>query len=203
MIIAGAGGAAHLAGVIAALQGLDSLLAIVQMPSGVPVGTLAIGPARRTPACSARSSPTRDLTCGDDRRRTGRSTVPRRLAGTKCTRKRNGTLAARGSTTHPAKTMPKPPAALAGSDDSLAPLTLSRLHASMTGAWLVPVSPKTAAADTSRHAASPARVCRPPHGMRFNAVPDWMRLLTPQPLRCARIRCPSPVRRLGGGNRHG
>jgi 5-(carboxyamino)imidazole ribonucleotide mutase len=58
VIIAGAGGAAHLAGVIAAhtwlpvlgvpiqskaLQGLDSLLSIVQMPGGVPVGTLAIG----------------------------------------------------------------------------------------------------------------------------------------------------------------
>src|SRR5687767_13710058 len=59
VIIAGAGGAAHLAGVIAAytlvpvlgvpmqsaLQGLDSLLSIVQMPGGVPVGTLAIGKA--------------------------------------------------------------------------------------------------------------------------------------------------------------
>jgi 5-(carboxyamino)imidazole ribonucleotide mutase len=60
VIIAGAGGAAHLAGVIAAktlvpvlgvpmqsaaLQGLDSLLSIVQMPKGIPVGTLAIGPA--------------------------------------------------------------------------------------------------------------------------------------------------------------
>jgi 5-(carboxyamino)imidazole ribonucleotide mutase len=58
VIIAGAGGAAHLAGVIAAytwlpilgvpiqskaLQGLDSLLSIVQMPAGVPVGALAIG----------------------------------------------------------------------------------------------------------------------------------------------------------------
>jgi len=58
VIIAGAGGAAHLAGVIAAytwlpilgvpiqskaLQGLDSLLSIVQMPGGVPVGALAIG----------------------------------------------------------------------------------------------------------------------------------------------------------------
>ncbi|HEX3000039.1 MAG TPA: 5-(carboxyamino)imidazole ribonucleotide mutase [Armatimonadota bacterium] len=58
VIIAGAGGAAHLAGVIAAettlpvigvpipstpLQGLDSLLAIVQMPSGIPVATVAIG----------------------------------------------------------------------------------------------------------------------------------------------------------------
>jgi len=58
VIIAGAGGAAHLAGVIAAhtslpvigvpipstsLQGLDSLLAIVQMPAGIPVATVAIG----------------------------------------------------------------------------------------------------------------------------------------------------------------
>lgn len=59
VIIAGAGGAAHLAGVIAAhtvlpvigvpitsaLNGLDSLLSTVQMPKGVPVGTVAIGPA--------------------------------------------------------------------------------------------------------------------------------------------------------------
>ncbi len=60
VIIAGAGGAAHLAGVAAAktilpvlgvpieskaLKGLDSLLSIVQMPGGVPVGTLAIGKA--------------------------------------------------------------------------------------------------------------------------------------------------------------
>jgi 5-(carboxyamino)imidazole ribonucleotide mutase len=60
VIIAGAGGAAHLPGMIAAqtivpvlgvpvqsraLQGLDSLLSIVQMPGGVPVGTLAIGEA--------------------------------------------------------------------------------------------------------------------------------------------------------------
>ena len=60
VIIAGAGGAAHLAGVVAskttlpilgvpiqskALQGLDSLLSIVQMPAGIPVGTLAIGAA--------------------------------------------------------------------------------------------------------------------------------------------------------------
>jgi 5-(carboxyamino)imidazole ribonucleotide mutase len=58
VIIAGAGGAAHLAGVIAAhttlpvigvpipstsLQGLDSLLATVQMPAGIPVATVAIG----------------------------------------------------------------------------------------------------------------------------------------------------------------
>jgi 5-(carboxyamino)imidazole ribonucleotide mutase len=60
VIIAGAGGAAHLPGMIAAqtclpvlgvpvqsrsLQGLDSLLSIVQMPGGIPVGTLAIGAA--------------------------------------------------------------------------------------------------------------------------------------------------------------
>jgi 5-(carboxyamino)imidazole ribonucleotide mutase len=60
VIIAGAGGAAHLPGVTAAktslpvlgvpleataLQGMDALLAIVQMPAGVPVGTLAIGKA--------------------------------------------------------------------------------------------------------------------------------------------------------------
>lgn len=60
VIIAGAGGAAHLAGVIAghtwlpvlgvpiqsaALHGLDSLLSIAQMPGGIPVGTLAIGTA--------------------------------------------------------------------------------------------------------------------------------------------------------------
>ena len=65
VIIAGAGGAAHLAGGIAAytpvpvlgvpmqsaaLQGLDSLLSIVQMPGGVPVGTLAIGKAGATNA---------------------------------------------------------------------------------------------------------------------------------------------------------
>lgn len=59
VIIAGAGGAAHLAGVAASittlpvlgvpieskLKGLDSLLSTVQMPSGIPVGTLAIGKA--------------------------------------------------------------------------------------------------------------------------------------------------------------
>ena len=60
VIIAGAGGAAHLPGMVAslttlpvlgvpvqskALSGLDSLLSIVQMPAGVPVGTLAIGAA--------------------------------------------------------------------------------------------------------------------------------------------------------------
>ena len=59
VVIAAAGGAAHLAGVIAAktlipvlgvpmeskLQGIDSLLSMVQMPAGIPVGTLAVGKA--------------------------------------------------------------------------------------------------------------------------------------------------------------
>ena len=65
VIIAGAGGAAHLPGMLAAqttipvlgvpvestmLKGLDSLLSIVQMPGGIPVGTLAIGKAGATNA---------------------------------------------------------------------------------------------------------------------------------------------------------
>lgn len=65
VIIAGAGGAAHLPGMTAAktslpvlgvpvqskmLSGIDSLLSIVQMPAGIPVGTLAIGPAGATNA---------------------------------------------------------------------------------------------------------------------------------------------------------
>ena len=65
VIIAAAGGAAHLAGVVAAhtvlpvlgvpmqsaaLGGIDSLLSTVQMPAGIPVGTLAIGPAGATNA---------------------------------------------------------------------------------------------------------------------------------------------------------
>ena len=65
VVIAGAGGAAHLPGMVAAhtvvpvlgvpvqsaaLQGLDSLLSIVQMPAGVPVATLAIGKAGATNA---------------------------------------------------------------------------------------------------------------------------------------------------------
>lgn len=65
VIIAGAGGAAHLPGMVAAmthlpvlgvpvqsraLSGMDSLLSIVQMPAGVPTGTLAIGEAGATNA---------------------------------------------------------------------------------------------------------------------------------------------------------
>ena len=65
VLVAGAGGAAHLPGMTAAktslpvlgvpvqsraLNGMDSLLSIVQMPAGIPVGTLAIGPAGATNA---------------------------------------------------------------------------------------------------------------------------------------------------------
>jgi len=65
VIIAGAGGAAHLPGMTAAhttlpvlgvpveshaLKGMDSLLSIVQMPAGIPVGSLAIGPSGATNA---------------------------------------------------------------------------------------------------------------------------------------------------------
>lgn len=65
VVIAGAGGAAHLPGMVAsmtrlpvlgvpvqsaALNGMDSLLSIVQMPAGIPVGTLAIGKAGATNA---------------------------------------------------------------------------------------------------------------------------------------------------------
>jgi 5-(carboxyamino)imidazole ribonucleotide mutase len=68
VIIAGAGGAAHLPGVTAALtplpvigvpmeskalKGLDSLLSIVQMPSGIPVATVAIGGARNAGVLAA------------------------------------------------------------------------------------------------------------------------------------------------------
>ncbi len=68
VIIAGAGGAAHLPGMTAAyttvpvvgvpvpsrhLQGLDSLLSIVQMPSGVPVATVAIGQAKNAAILAA------------------------------------------------------------------------------------------------------------------------------------------------------
>ncbi|MHB1487088.1 MAG: 5-(carboxyamino)imidazole ribonucleotide mutase [Acidimicrobiales bacterium] len=69
VVIAGAGGAAHLPGMLAAvttlpvigvpvplryLDGLDSLLSIVQMPSGVPVATVAIGAARNAALLAAR-----------------------------------------------------------------------------------------------------------------------------------------------------
>ena len=78
VIIAGAGGAAHLPGMVAslthlpvlgvpvqskALSGQDSLLSIVQMPAGVPVGTLAIGDAGATNAGILAAS---ILALGDD-----------------------------------------------------------------------------------------------------------------------------------------
>jgi len=75
VIIAGAGGAAHLPGMLAAtttlpvigvpiplryLDGLDSLLSIVQMPNGVPVATVAIGGARNAALLAARILATGD-----------------------------------------------------------------------------------------------------------------------------------------------
>ena len=76
VIIAGAGGAAHLPGMLAALtplpvigvpvplkylDGMDSLLSIVQMPAGVPVATVAIGNARNAGLLAVRM-----LAAGDD-----------------------------------------------------------------------------------------------------------------------------------------
>jgi len=75
VIIAGAGGAAHLPGMLAAvtplpvigvpvplakLDGLDSLLSIVQMPAGVPVATVAIGNARNAGLLAVRILATSD-----------------------------------------------------------------------------------------------------------------------------------------------
>ena len=75
VIIAGAGGAAHLPGMLAAktlvpvlgvpvpatmLNGIDSLLSIVQMPAGVPVGTLAIGKPGAIERRAARRADARD-----------------------------------------------------------------------------------------------------------------------------------------------
>ncbi len=75
VVIAGAGGAAHLPGMLAAvtplpvigvpvplsrLDGLDSLLSIVQMPNGVPVATVAIGAARNAGLLAARILATGD-----------------------------------------------------------------------------------------------------------------------------------------------
>jgi len=79
VIIAGAGGAAHLPGMLAALtplpvigvpvalkylDGMDSLLSIVQMPAGVPVATVAIGNARNAGLLAVRI-----LAAADDRLR--------------------------------------------------------------------------------------------------------------------------------------
>ncbi len=80
VIIAGAGGAAHLPGMIAAstplpvlgvpvksskLSGLDSLLSVVQMPGGVPVGTLAIGGAKNAGLLAVQILATFDTTLLD------------------------------------------------------------------------------------------------------------------------------------------
>jgi 5-(carboxyamino)imidazole ribonucleotide mutase len=80
VVIAGAGGAAHLPGMLAALtplpvvgvpvplanlDGLDSLLSIVQMPAGVPVATVAVGNARNAGLLAVRI-----LAAGDDERGT-------------------------------------------------------------------------------------------------------------------------------------
>ena len=76
VIIAGAGGAAHLPGMIAAattlpvigvpvplkvLEGMDSLLSIVQMPAGIPVATVGIGNAKNAGLLAARILGTHDL----------------------------------------------------------------------------------------------------------------------------------------------
>lgn len=86
VIIAGAGGAAHLPGMVASatplpvigvpvplarLDGLDSLLSIVQMPAGVPVATVSIG-APATRACSP---------CACSARPTGAARADRRVPG--------------------------------------------------------------------------------------------------------------------------
>lgn len=96
VLIAGAGGAAHLAGVLAActplpviavpvplqnLQGLDSLLSMVQMPSGIPVATVAIGGGRNAGLLAARI-----LASGDDALRSRVEQFQRELADSVRTR---------------------------------------------------------------------------------------------------------------------
>jgi 5-(carboxyamino)imidazole ribonucleotide mutase len=90
VVIAGAGGAAHLPGMIAAatplpvigvprpldsLDGLDSLLSIVQMPAGVPVATVSIGGGRNAGLLAVRI-----LAVGDDRLRAAVSRFQSALA---------------------------------------------------------------------------------------------------------------------------
>ena len=107
VIIAGAGGAAHLPGMLAAvtplpvigvpvplalLDGLDSLLSIVQMPSGVPVATVSIGGARNAGLLAVRVLATSDaglqermekfqLELGDKARAKGEALRRRRSGG--------------------------------------------------------------------------------------------------------------------------
>src|SRR4051812_26757928 len=90
VVIAGAGGAAHLPGMIAAatplpvigvprpldsLDGLDSLLSIVQMPAGVPVATVSIGGGRNAGLLAVRI-----LASGDERLRAAMSSFQAELA---------------------------------------------------------------------------------------------------------------------------
>ena len=98
VIIAGAGGAAHLPGMVAAhtvlpvigvpvqsaaLNGLDSLLSIVQMPKGVPVATVAIGAVGRRQRRAARGRHSRDVAPGAAR---AAAAVPRRHRATQVRR---------------------------------------------------------------------------------------------------------------------
>ena len=91
VIIAGAGGAAHLPGMLAAvtplpvigvpvplayLDGLDSLLSIVQMPGGIPVATVAVGGARNAGLLAVRI-----LAAGDDTLRAAMTEFQERLRG--------------------------------------------------------------------------------------------------------------------------
>jgi 5-(carboxyamino)imidazole ribonucleotide mutase len=91
VIIAGAGGAAHLPGMLAAvtplpvigvpvpltyLDGLDSLLSIVQMPGGIPVATVAVGGARNAGLLAVRI-----LASGDDTLRAAMTEFQERLRG--------------------------------------------------------------------------------------------------------------------------
>ena len=91
VIIAGAGGAAHLPGMLAAvtplpvigvpvpltyLDGLDSLLSIVQMPGGIPVATVAVGGARNAGLLAVRI-----LGTGDDTLRAAMTVFQERLRG--------------------------------------------------------------------------------------------------------------------------
>lgn len=99
VIIAGAGGAAHLPGVTAAfttlpvigvpiesksLKGLDSLLSIVQMPPGVPVATVGIGAARNAGLLAVQI-----LSVGNDRLQTALAKFKKRLAEQSRAKNRN------------------------------------------------------------------------------------------------------------------
>ena len=93
VVIAGAGGAAHLPGMIAAvtplpvigvpvplkyLDGMDSLLSIVQMPAGVPVATVSIGGARNAGLLAVRVLAASDAACSSRRWSHSRKALPSR-----------------------------------------------------------------------------------------------------------------------------